>query len=58
MSLGLGLAQVVFPQESGDRLQWWVNRRSYLARRKELRNVRAKERGERGARARRRRSGG
>ncbi|MFD3723345.1 hypothetical protein [Streptomyces sp. NPDC058674] len=53
MSLGLGVAQVVFPQESGDRLKWWQNRRSYLARRRELRNSRESERSERVKRLRR-----
>ncbi|MFG2291017.1 hypothetical protein ACGFOU_33705 [Streptomyces sp. NPDC048595] len=44
LSLGLGALQVVFPQESTDRLSWWRYRWAYLVRRKELRNVRALER--------------
>ncbi|WP_369780172.1 hypothetical protein [Streptomyces sp. R33] len=52
LSLGLGLAQAVFPQESADRLAWWEGRRSYLTRRRQLRNSRAKERDERKERAR------
>ncbi|MEU4038710.1 hypothetical protein [Streptomyces collinus] len=44
LSLGLGALQVVFPQESTDRLSWWRYRWAYLVRRKELRNAWALER--------------
>lgn len=37
LTLALGVVQVVFPQDSADRLQWWQNRRQYLQRRRQLR---------------------
>ncbi|MFI6415397.1 hypothetical protein [Streptomyces sp. NPDC050585] len=57
LSLSLGALQVVFPQESADKLSWWRNRRAFLARRKHLGNVRARERRQARLRWRNRRPG-
>jgi len=43
LSLALGALQVVFPQESADRLAWWTGRRSYLSQQRLLRTARRRE---------------
>ncbi len=40
LSLALGALQVVFPQDSTDRLGWWTGRRTYLYQRRLLRAAR------------------
>lgn len=46
LSLGLGALQLLFPQDSTDRLAWWQDRRAYLQQRRMLRAVRRREPGE------------